>query len=101
MGERGSVSDMMLVFASQFVYVMLLGLQSLNVNGRHYALAATTSSMLGVLGFWITATIAQKPHVGTAIWWAYLAAGPAGICASIYLHPKVAGIYARLVGGKG
>lgn len=92
--------DVVLVFACQFIYVMFLGLQSLNVNGRHYALAASTSSVLGVLGFWITATIAQKPEVGTAVWWAFLAAGPTGICTSIYVHPKVAKLYQRLTRGK-
>lgn len=91
------MTDLLIIFCAQFVYVMLLGLQSLNVNGRHYALAATTSTLLGVLGFALTAAIAQKPHVGTAIWWAYIAAGPAGIATSIYLHPKLQGLYDRFV----
>lgn len=90
------MSDVLLVFCSQFVYVLLLGLQSLNVNGRHYALAASTSGLLGVLGFWLTAAIAQKPEVGTAVWWAYIAAGPTGISGSIYLHPHVKRIYERV-----
>lgn len=85
------------VFAAQFVYVLLLGLQSLNVNGRHYAMAAATSVHLGVLGFWLTAMIAEvkTAGVGDGVWWAFVLAGPVGIVVAIYIHPHLHRLYQR------
>lgn len=77
------------VFAAQFAMIMLLGLQSLNVNGRHYAMAAITSALLGLVGWYITATIAVVGinGIGSSVWWSFLVAGPCGIMTAIYVHP--------------
>lgn len=85
------VTEAALIFAAQFAMVMLLGLQSLNVNGRHYAGAAATSLLLGVCGYHITATIAamNQDGFGSTAWWAFIIAGPCGIVTSIWLHPRL------------
>lgn len=78
----------MAVLLSQFVMILLLGLQSLNVNQRRYLAAAITSLLLGVIGFYLTGTVAEAHKDGafTLTWWAYISGGPAGIVASMWLH---------------
>lgn len=81
--------DCILVFSAQLVYVLLLGLQSLNVNSNRKAWAAGTSFMLGTFGYQITATIAT--HRGDAlgpVWWSYVLAGPIGIVASMIVFHR-------------
>lgn len=85
-----SMSDAIIVFAAQFVYVLLLGLQSLNVNHDHRAAAAGTSTMLGMLGFHLTGTIAAaKGDTWSWVWWAFVAAGPIGVVSSMALHKRL------------
>ena len=83
--------ELLLIFAAQFSMVFLLGFQNQNVIGKHYIGAAITSTILGVSGFYITATIAQvgKSGVFSPEWWAYIAAGPIAIVLSMLLHPKI------------
>lgn len=77
-----------LVFAAQFVFIMLLGLQQLNVVQRDYLGASAVSFALGVLGFSLTSAIAQSKGAGprNLVWWAYVTAGPLGICFAIFMH---------------
>lgn len=91
------MSDAVLVFGAQFIYVMLLGLQSLNVNGRHYAMAITTSFALGTLGFYLTAAVAEVRLAGQfgPVWWGFVLAGPAGISLAIWVHPHIRDWYQR------
>ncbi|MDE2102476.1 MAG: hypothetical protein KGL39_34840 [Patescibacteria group bacterium] len=79
------------VFLAQFVYILLLGFQQLNVMGKHYTSAATVSLALGSFGYYLTAEIAahQKAGMGGAVWCAYVAGGPAGIVCSMWLHPRI------------
>lgn len=81
--------DAALVFGAQFVMIFLLGIQSLNVNGKHYVSAAITSALLGVFGFYLTGTIAAAHQQGmfSVIWWSFVTAGPLGIITSMKLHP--------------
>lgn len=75
------------VFAIQFCYVLLLGLQSINVNRGRYVWAGGTSLMLGVMGFHVTGTIAAaRGDEGGLVWWAYILAGPCGIVSSMVYH---------------
>lgn len=85
------VIEALFVFAAQFLYVFLLGLQQLNVVGRHYAAAAATSWCLGVFGYYLTATIAvhSSPDSGSLVWWAFTTAGVAGICFAMWVHPRI------------
>lgn len=78
-----------LVFISQFLLILLLGMQSLNVRDGRYFLAAITSLLLGIMGFYVTAQIAIVKEALTSVWWFYIVAGPLGIVTSMWLHPKV------------
>lgn len=74
------------VFVAQFVYVLLLGLQSMNVNHDRRFMAAATSLALGTFGFHITASIAaSRGDEFGCVWWAYVLAGPSGIVTSMIL----------------
>ena len=83
--------DIVMVFVAQFVLIFLLGIQSLNVNRGHYFLAGLTSLMLGVVGFYITGTVAaaHKEGMYSGVWWAFIIGGPLGIITSMKLHPII------------
>lgn len=86
-----------LVFAVQYVYILLLGLQSLNVNQGRYIAAAATSALLGVGGFYITSVIgAAKNMELSMLWWCFVAAGPAGIVTAMRIHP----LLVKITGGR-
>ncbi len=87
----------LIIFVSQFCLVMLLGLQSMNVQGGHKLAAAITSFLLGVSGYVVTGMSAQAYKDGflSTIFLAFVIAGPCGIVTSMYLHP-----YLRKVFGK-
>lgn len=77
-----------LVFLSQFVYVMLLGLQSRNVRDGQTFAACVTSTFLGFLGVFLMGSIARVMVDGGSYWiiFAYVAAGPCGIATAIWMH---------------
>lgn len=85
------MSEPLIVFACQFTYIMLLGLQTLNVNGKHYISAAATSLALGCFGYFLTATVAahQQHGIYSPAWFAFIAGGPMGVVASMWLHPRL------------
>lgn len=76
------------IFLAQGIYVLLLGLQTINVADRNYAGAVGVSLALGMLGFWLTAIIAELKTDGvySFSWWAFIIAGPIGIALSIWLY---------------
>lgn len=81
------MSSALLCFASTFVAVFALGLQSLNVNQGHYWAAAGTSLMIG------TSTIALYKFIPGANWISaeticYLAGGVSGITSSMWFHRR-------------
>lgn len=78
------------VFAAQFVYIFLLGIQSRNVRDSQVVAAATTSMLLGICGLYLTSIIARAAMSGgdPLVAASYIAAGPCGICVAIYLHDK-------------
>lgn len=82
------MTDAAIVFATQYAYVCVLGLQSLAVNSGRYAQAAIQSFMLGTAGFFITSQIAKRGDIGSGTYWAYVAAGPAGIVTSMFLFKR-------------
>jgi hypothetical protein len=80
------VSSAVLCFASTFVAVFALGLQSQNVNQGHYWAAAGTSLLIG--GGHI-ALYKFMPGAQAAEVLAYLAGGVAGILTSMWFHRTV------------
>lgn len=89
--------DALLIFAAQYVYILLLGLQSLNVRDRHYVGAAVTSGLLGVLGFFVTSIVgAAKGMEFSMLWWGFVASGPAGIVTAMLIHPVLVNFFGGL-----
>lgn len=87
------MKEALIVFVAQYVYVVLLGLQSLNVNYGHRVAAGVTSGILGAIGFQLTGTIAAAAGTtGSLIWFAFVLAGPLGIVTSMELHRRFRGV---------
>lgn len=76
----------LILFASTFVLVFALGLQSLNVNGKHYAAAFFTSFAIGGSNMVLLKLGPDANWVEIA---AYLFGGPLGIVASMWAHPHL------------
>ena len=72
------------LFSSTFVLVFALGAQSLNVNGGHYKAAVFTSLFIGG-GQMVLFKLA--PSAGWVEIAAFVAGGPFGIAASMWMHP--------------
>ena len=75
------------LFASTFVLVCALGLQSLNVNRGHYTAAFITSLFIGS-SQWFLLKIVPGETSGLELF-AYLIGGPLGIITSMWLHPRI------------
>jgi len=73
------------LFASTYLLVLFLGLQSLNVNGGHRLMAVVTSFGIGAANITIL-KIMPGPTGGLELI-AYLTGGPAGILTSMAIHP--------------
>ena len=79
------------LFASTYILVMALGLQSLNVNGGHYRAAFLTSSIIGASNLVLYKLAPDANAIEIA---AYLTGGPLGIMAACmdvvvpYLHER-------------
>lgn len=80
----------LIVFVAQYVYVLLLGWQSLNVQANRRIHAACCSGMLGVLGFALIGQIAaaREAPLFAPVWWAYILAGPCGILTAMRLFHR-------------
>ncbi len=79
------MTSALLCFASTFVAVFALGLQSLNVNQGHYWAAAGTSLLIG-LGH--IALYKFMPGANAADIVGYLAGGVTGITSSMWFHRR-------------
>ena len=77
-----------LLFASVFVSVFALGFQSQNVNQGHYKSAFLTSFVIGVGHL---ALYRLMPGASLSEIAAFLAGGPLGIVASMYVHRRTLG----------
>lgn len=73
------------LFASTFVVVFALGLQTLNVAGGHYASAFVTSFVIGASQLALYKLVPGADLVQVL---AYLAGGPFGIVASMRAHRR-------------
>ncbi|MES2887288.1 MAG: hypothetical protein V4739_04675 [Pseudomonadota bacterium] len=83
----------LLIFAAAFGNVFALGLQSLNVNGRHMAMAFVTSFGIGTMNL-VLLKVMPGPTSAFEIA-AFLAGGPLGIVASMYAHPHIVRLMQR------
>lgn len=83
------------LFASTYVLVFALGLQSLNVNGGHYAAAFFTSFAIGASNLVL---FKMAPDAGGIEIVAYLAGGPLGIVSAMRAHPYIVRLYGRQKG---
>jgi hypothetical protein len=81
----------LVIFLAQGFFIFLLGLQQLNVVNHNYPGAFLVSLTLGVVGFSLTAAIAEVRHAGTfkPVWWGYVLGGPIGICISMAIYPTL------------
>lgn len=77
-----------LVFAAQYLYILMLGAQHINVIWGRYLGAMFVSLMLGILGFSLVAAIAAAKGATwrDPVWWAYVLAGPLGIVSAMALY---------------
>ena len=87
-----------LTFLAQGTLVYLLGIQTLNVVGRHVILAALTSFLLAVCGYYANAAVAFAGFngIGGSIWWSYCLAGVVTVPLAIYTHPIIVRWYRKL-----
>jgi len=77
--------DAALVFFTQYTYILLMAWQSLNVNHDHRVAAATTSTLLGTIGFYMTGVVSShRGEAGSLVWYAYVLSGPCGVLTSMW-----------------
>lgn len=76
----------LILFASAFSTVFLLGFQQKNVHGNHYLAAIITSLGIGTAQIFLWRLVPEASGSQIA---ATLAGGPIGIAAAMYLHPRI------------
>lgn len=87
----------LMTFLSQGFLVYLLGIQTLNVAGNHVVLAAVTSFLLAVCGYYANAAVAHAGFagIGGSVWWSYCLSGVFAVPVAMWTHPKLIRIYTR------
>jgi hypothetical protein len=75
------------LFAATFAVVFALGLQSLNVNGGHKALAFATSFSISASNLVLFKLLPAETDAWQIT--AYLLGGPIGIVCSMVSHPHI------------
>ncbi len=83
----------LILFGSTYVTVLAPGLQSLNVNGGHRAMAFATSLLIGT-GNLVLFKVLPGPTSALEIA-AYLLGGPLGIVTAMLVHPALVRWYGR------
>ena len=73
-------------FACTFGLVFTLAFQSLNTNRGHYRAAFVTSFGIGLFQLFVLKTIPVAESLTIDL--AYLAGGPFGAIAAMWLHPR-------------
>ena len=80
--------DVVVVFVSQFVFVLLRGMQQINVVAGRKKMAAATSLGLGVTGLAVldilTNSFVKESH--WSVYVSYLVSGVAGILAAMWIE---------------
>jgi len=80
------------LLASAFATVFLLGVQQMNVHGRHYLAAIVTSFGIGAAQIFLWRLVPSATPVEIA---ATLCGGPVGIVAAMWVHPRISAIWRR------
>jgi len=76
----------LILFASAFCTVFLLGFQQKNVHGEHYLAAIVTSLGIGTAQIFLWRLVPEASASQIA---ATLAGGPLGIISAMYFHPRI------------
>lgn len=89
--------SILIIFASQFLCVFLLGIQSLMVRDSNLYGAAMGSLMIGISQFYIFSIIGglSASDIGNYSWWAFILAGPFAIMVSIKTHPLIVKLFSK------
>jgi len=85
------IIDNAILFVSQFLLIFLLGVQQLNVVRGYYVLAAFTSLLLGIAG-WFTVGIissASTYDLTSMTFFSYIVAGPIAIICAMKTHELI------------
>ena len=80
------------LFASTFILVFALGLQSLNVNRGHYRAAFFTSFAIGAANLILFKLAPDATGIDIA---AFLLGGPIGIISAMRAHPWIHNVFGR------
>jgi hypothetical protein len=82
---------MITLFLCQFVTIYMLGIQSLMVRDNNYIGAMLGSLIIGTTQFYLLSVISEMgfESIGTALWYAFIAAGPLAIATSMKTHPYI------------
>lgn len=83
----------LVLFVATFVAVFALGLQSLNVNGRHFVAAGLTSLLIGGANLVLFKSLPGP--TGPLELAGYLLGGPVGIVCAMFAHPLLVGVSTR------
>lgn len=78
----------LILFVSTFALVFALGMQSLNVNGGHVKAAFVNSLLIGAMQMVL---LKLGPNADWLEIAGYLAGGPFGIVASMWVHKRTLG----------
>lgn len=81
------------LFVSTFTLVLLLGLQSLNVNNGHHWAAFLTSLGIGASNLVL---FKLAPEANATEMLAYMLGGPFGIVTAMWLHPRTTGKFRKI-----
>jgi hypothetical protein len=76
-------------FAATFALVLALAAQSLNTNQGHYRAAFFTSWIIGLMQLYVLKTLPLSTDLLIDL--AYLAGGPFGAMAAMWIHPRTIG----------
>jgi hypothetical protein len=79
----------LMTFGATFGLVFALALQSLNTNRGHYRAAVITSFVIGTFQLYVLKILPVSASWTFDL--AYLAGGPFGAIAAMYLHPRLIG----------
>ena len=81
----------LIVFIAQFFFIMLKGLQQINVINERYLISMLVSFGLGLCGLLTMGIVAKAVIIGShwSVYAGFLAGGPAGIASAIWIERRI------------